>query len=250
MVKKYSKPPITEALFDIQVELPKEITIETIDGLSSPLLDLFPKKRPRRKFSTKIEFKGDNPPSTDSSDFGIDGFLFWSEDEKQVTQFRLDGFSFSRLKPYPPRGWEETYPQMVELWNFYKDSLKPLLVKRVAVRYINLIEIPKPLGEMDWGSYFNWAPPVFGELPHQIEQFAYRTTIQFPAESIKAVITILTGPLQEPAKTTAIFDLDVFKEIHLSLDQFRIDPLFEKLREIKDDLFEAGLTETLKREFE
>ncbi len=250
MVKKYSKPPITEALFDIQVELPKEITIETIDGLSSPLLDLFPKKRPRRKSSMKIEVKGDSPPSADFSDFGIDGFLFWSEDEKQVTQFRLDGFSFSRLKPYPPRGWEETYPQMVELWNFYKDSLKPLLVKRVAVRYINLIEIPKPLGEMDWGSYFNWAPPVFGELPHQIEQFAYRTTIQFPAESIKAVITILTGPLQEPAKTTAIFDLDVFKEIHLSLDQFRIDPLFEKLREIKDDLFEAGLTETLKREFE
>ena len=250
MVKKYSKPPITEALFDIQVELPKEITIETIDGLSSPLLDLFPKKRPRRKSSMKIEVKGDSPPSADFSDFGIDGFLFWSEDEKQVTQFRLDGFSFSRLKPYPPRGWEETYPQMVELWNFYKDSLKPLLVKRVAVRYINLIEVPKPLGEMDWGSYFNWAPPVFGELPHQIEQFAYRTTIQFPAESIKAVITILTGPLQEPAKTTAIFDLDVFKEIHLSLDQFRIDPLFEKLREIKDDLFEAGLTETLKREFE
>ena len=197
MVKKYSKPPITEALFDIQVELPKEITIETIDGLSSPLLDLFPKKRPRRKSSMKIEVKGDSPPSADFSDFGIDGFLFWSEDEKQVTQFRLDGFSFSRLKPYPPRGWEETYPQMVELWNFYKDSLKPLLVKRVAVRYINLIEIPKPLGEMDWGSYFNWAPPVFGELPHQIEQFAYRTTIQFPAESIKAVITILTGPLQD-----------------------------------------------------
>ena len=214
MVKKYSKPPITEALFDIQVELPKEVTIETIDGLSSSLLDRYPKKRPRRKFSTKIEFKADTPPSTDSSDFGIDGFLFWTEDEKQVTQFRLDGFSFSRLKPYPSGGWEEIYPQMVELWNFYKDSLKPFLVKRVAVRYINLIEVPKPLGEMDWGSYFNWAPPVFGELPHQIEQFAYRTTIQFPAESIKAVITILTGPLQEPAKTTAIFDLDVFKEIH------------------------------------
>ncbi|WP_081579054.1 TIGR04255 family protein [Leptospirillum ferriphilum] len=250
MVRKYSKPPITEALFDIQVELPKEVNIETIDGLSSPLLDRYPKKRPRRKFSTKIEFKGDNPPSTDSSDFGIDGFLFWTEDEKQVTQFRLDGFSFSRLKPYPSGGWEETYPQMVEFWNFYKDSLKPLLVKRVAVRYINLIEVPKPLGEMDWGSYFNWAPPVFGELPHQIEQFVHRTTIQFPEESIKAVITLLTGPPQEPSKTTAIFDLDVFKEIHLSLDQFKIDPLFKKLRGIKDDLFEAGLTETLKREFE
>ena len=66
----------------------------------------------------------------------------------------------------------------------------------------------------------------------------------------QGLITLSTGPLQEPSKTNAIFDLDVFKEIHLSLDQFRIDPLFEKLREIKDDLFEAGLTETLKREFE
>lgn len=250
MVKKYSIPPITEALFDIQVELPKEVTIETIDGLSSSLLNQYPKKRPRRKFQTKIEFKVDNPPSTDSSDFGIDGFLFWTEDEKQVTQFRLDGFSFSRLKPYPPRGWDEVYPQMVELWNFYKESLKPLLVKRVAVRYINLIEVQKPLGEMDWGSYFNWPPPVFGKLPHQIEQFVYRTTIQFPEESIKAAITLLTGPTQETSKTTVIFDLDVFQEIRLSLDQFRIDPLFGKLREIKDELFEAGLTETLKKEFE
>lgn len=250
MIRKYNNPPITEALFDIQVEPSKGITIETIDGLSSPLLDQYPKKRPRRKFQAKIELKGDKPPSTDSSDFGIDGFLFWAEDEKQVTQFRLDGFSFSRLKPYPPGGWEEIYPQMVELWNLYKESLNPLFVKMIAVRYINHIEINKPLGEMDWENYFNWTPPVFGKLPHQIEQFLYRTTIQFPEDSIKAVITLLTGPPQETSKTTVLFSLDVIKEIQLPLDRFKIDPLFERLREIKDELFEAGLTETLKKEFE
>jgi len=250
MIKKYSKPPITEALFDIQVELPKDVSIETIDGLASPLLDQYPKKRPRRMFSPKNELKDDNPPSADSSDFGVDGFLFWSEDERQVVQFRLDGYSFSRLRPYPREGWDETYPQMVELWDFYKNSLKPLSIKRVAVRYINRIEIPRPVGEVDWGTYFNWGPPVFGERHYQIEQFAHRTTIQFPEESIKAVITQLTGPVAGPSESAVIFDLDVFKEVYFPLNQFRMDPLFGKLREIKDNLFEAGLTETLKMEFE
>lgn len=247
MAKRYMNAPLTEALFDIQVELPKEVTVAMIENLSGALLEKYPTKKPRRKFSAKFEFNSDTLPTTESSDLGIDGFFFWSKDEKQVAQFRLDGFSFSRLKPYT--SWEETFPEMCYLWECYRDHLNPLNIKRIAVRYINLIEIPKAQEGIDWTTYFTMASFNSGDIAYQIDAFMHRTSFQLPNKSIKGMITFLTGPIQDPSKVSVIFDLDVFMEVQIHPSQFAVENLFGSLRDVKDQLFESCLTETMKDQF-
>ena len=41
--------------------------------------------------------------------FQVDGYVFTSADGKQVVQYRLDGFTFSRLRPYTR--WEEVFAE-------------------------------------------------------------------------------------------------------------------------------------------
>ena len=136
----YSHDPLTEAIFEIQVELPLEVAITDIEQLTNKICVEYPKKRSRKRFEGKIGFS-DQTLISESIDLGIDGFLNWSTDEKQVIQFRLDGYSFSRLKPY--QSWDEHFPEVIKNWNIYSENVFPIRIKRIAIRFINVIEIPR-----------------------------------------------------------------------------------------------------------
>ena len=76
------------------------------------------------------------PEVSQSSAGGPDGYLFTSVDGRQVVQARLDGFTFSRLKPYDK--WESLRDEARELWQHYVQIASPETVTRVALRYINV----------------------------------------------------------------------------------------------------------------
>src|SRR5438094_288898 len=48
-----------------------------------------------------------------------EGFFFSSVDGRQVVQARLDGFAFSRLKPY--KDWDHLRAEAKRLWRDYVD---------------------------------------------------------------------------------------------------------------------------------
>jgi len=237
----YPHAPITEALFDIQVELPKEVTISDLEQLSSDILSRYPTKSTRKRFEGKIELKGDQGATTESIDLGIDAFLNWSSYKKQVVQFRLDGFAFSRLKPYD--GWDKHFPEVIKNWNLYAEKLSPVWIKRIAVRFINTIEIPSEKLALD--SYFVNFPKTPLEKS-TLNNYFYRIELSLDDFNAKAVITQTLAQSNNPLITPVIFDLEVYREISSRPETKMLSDAFKTLRDIKNDIFQKSLTQKTK----
>ncbi len=99
-VRHLNNAPITEAIIDIRVKLPFEFKVESFLELKNTIGDRFPKVEERKLFSSQFGFKRGEPQPPSSKYHGVHGYFYSPEVDKKVAQFRIDGFTFSRLKPY------------------------------------------------------------------------------------------------------------------------------------------------------
>lgn len=234
----FRKAPITEALIDIRVQLPQSVALADLDKLHGQIKAEYPDKKTRNLFLEKIELKGGEEPITEKH-FQPVGYYFTRTDGTQVVQYRLDGFTFNRLRPYTQ--WEDIYPQARKLWEIYKSEVRPVQVTRLAVRYINSIEIPSR--NFDYDRYFTSTPRVPAGLPQILEHFFLRTQIPFLEQGAKAVIIQTPSGKPDPVNTAILLDIDVFKEISAGIDDEKVWEIMGKLREIKNDIFLKSITE-------
>ena len=157
----------------------------------------------------------------------------------------MDGFTFSRLHPYIK--WEELRNEAHRLWLLYKDITCPDSITRVALRYINNLNIPLPIRDFD--AYLT-APPIVPEgLPQGVSSFLTRVVIHEPSIGANAIITqALEQVVGEVAPV--ILDIDVFKLRPEGIEEKDAWDTLEKLRHFKNKIFFKSITNKLKEMFE
>jgi uncharacterized protein (TIGR04255 family) len=244
-VETFKNAPITEALIDIRAELDTSIQLSNLETLQKDVANQYPKTKLRQRFEGSIEFKSQTPPLAQTKSLGPDGYLLWSEDEKQVVQYRLDGFTFSRLRPY--RDWDTMSSQARQLWDLYVSRIKPVRATRIALRYINLIEIPTKSFILE--DYFNSTPKIPEGLPQTLEEFLSRIVISISEFDARAVVTFTTQPSKNPTVSAILFDIDVFRHVQLAPESPAIWDILSGLRGIKNDIFFKYVTEKTKELF-
>jgi uncharacterized protein (TIGR04255 family) len=174
------------------------------------------------------------------------GYKYVSQDGKQVVQARLNGFAFSRLKPY--ESWKEFRAEAMELWGHYSKIAQPERITRVGLRYINRIEIPLPLD--DFADYILTRPEIPKGVPQGISQFFMQLALPVPETQGMVVINQTIEKVPEDAKTLPlIFDIDAYKEGDIAVDSGGLDSLLSSLRELKNQVFFTSLTERAKELF-
>src|SRR5690349_6259664 len=136
--RHYPKAPITEALIDLRVAYDTGISLERLKKFGSEISDQYPHEATRDIVQGQITF-GSSAAQSQSSRTTV-GYIFHSGDRLQAVQARLDGFTFSRFTPY--RDWDHLTGEAKRLWNVFVKLLEPTTVRRVAVRYINQINLP------------------------------------------------------------------------------------------------------------
>ncbi|WDT73858.1 MAG: TIGR04255 family protein [Candidatus Manganitrophus sp.] len=238
--------PITEAIIDFQVKSRIGFRAEEFQRLKTDLAQQFPAVEERRGLQATFGFNlGQGPPPV-MQDLGLQGYFFKSSDKKTIAQFRVDGFTFNRLPPYT--GWEELFPQAMELWQLYSSISKPEAISRLAVRNINRIVLPT--GDIEFNDYLRAGPIIPQELPQSISGFLTRVTINDPRTDLIANVAqaLEVNPLESP--TVIILDIDVYKQAQFSIDSPMIEHTFSELRTFKDLIFFNYLTETTLRRFE
>lgn len=233
---KYTKAPIEEAVFDIKIDPALAVGSKDIESLHPQISEHYPEKEILRTFQTTLKVN-EGVPSSFAEDKGIIGFRFWDKDKKQVCRFGLDGFSLSRLRPYDD--WEIHFPEVLRLWGIYREKLKPRFIKRVAARFVNVIEIPAKRFELK--DYFVDPPKPPKGLPQSLTGFISRMTLKYDDGPLVQV----TLALQKPHKanvTPILLDIDVFTENKFpSDDESQLQLTFDKLHKIKNDVFEKYL---------
>lgn len=240
----FPNAPITEALLDIRVELPEDVTLAKLEIFHGFVKERFPEKQERVSFTAGFKLSPAGPEVLPTSG-RPDGYLFRSPNEKKIVQARLDGFTFNKLKPY--ENWKVFRSEARELWNFYFQITNPIKITRIALRYINLIEIPLPM--KNFKEYILTLPEIAPKLPQALAHFFIQLVIPNPDIEATAIITQTIGNSPNSQRLPLILDIDVFREVIYIDNKVEMWDEFEKLRTLKNDIFFNSITEKTKELF-
>jgi uncharacterized protein (TIGR04255 family) len=242
---RFPNAPITEALLDIRVNLPGEVDLTQLATIQDLIKDQYPSRNERMFWQSNFQIAQRDlkisPPTG-----GPVGYAFTSRDGKQIVQVRKDGFSFSRLKPY--EDWISLREEAKRLWQCYIQIASPTNITRLALRYINRIELPLPM--RDFKDYILTVPEIAPNLPQGLADFFMQLIIPIPTMNAIAIVTeTVDVPQNLSSVLPLIFDIDVFREAVFDLNSAEVWDTFEQLRELKNDIFFQSITERTKELF-
>jgi uncharacterized protein (TIGR04255 family) len=238
--------PIIEAIIDFRVKARPEFRPKMFSSLQTQLSSRFPEVEEYRGLQATfgmIQGRG-QPPVV--QDLGLQGYFFKTSDEKTIAQFRVDGFTFNRLRPYT--SWTELFPQALDLWYLYSKVSRPEVITRLAVRYINRIALPA--GAITFETYLRAAPVIPPELPQSISSFLTRVTIADPQIDIAAHVAQALEANAPEQHLIVILDIDTYKQSEFAIDDPMIEQTLQQLRGFKNRIFFNSLTEETLRQFE
>ena len=237
--------PIREAIIDLRVKLPAGFEVDTFRASHERLRESYPVIEERRLFQDEMQLKGGQVVSRHTQE-GLHGFFFKSEDEQNLVQFRVDGFTFNRLKPYT--AWKEVFCEARKLWGVYTEICEPESITRIAVRYINHLVIPDAVSRIK--EYLTAPPAIPDGLPQIMKRFLTRVVIDDPGSNLTANIIQALEQIVDSSRFTVILDIDVFREELFGIHDDQIWPIFEEMRNLKNHVFFNSLTEKAVRLFE
>lgn len=240
---KYPRAPVTEALMDIRVQPRDDLNVDELRELSKGT-DGEDFAAVNDQYRIDAAISPGSPPTQTTTPIKI-GFQFRNASADKIIQAQLDGWSFSKLAPYDC--WEKFQTQGRELWNIYRDIARPKQIMRVAVRYINRLDLPLPFD--DFKKYLRTVPEISPELPQGLSNFFLQAQIpQFDLEATLVInMTIVTPPIDTVA--SIILDLDLFRTANPPQTEEQIWEYFEKLRSGKNRAFEACITDAMRERF-
>jgi uncharacterized protein (TIGR04255 family) len=231
-----SNAPIVEAIIDFRVPRLEQVTPDVFSNLEASIGEQYARKSEVRLFQGY--FGVDNGRLRDPSQTQID--LGWRyQTEHEVAQFRVDGFTFSKLEPYTT--WERVFAEAYRLWEIYRRLAAPTQVSRVAVRYINRMRLT---GTGDIGQYLEAPPTLPTPMPQRLREFLTRVYVVDDRTDASAIIVQALEPPVDPNTALVLLDIDAFRQVSLLPDDPSLPEIFEQLRRLKNNIFYASITET------
>ncbi len=235
----YPNAPIVEAILDIKFKLPEgEDSLKKLEKFQKTIEDRFPKKTIRRTQKAGLQFSSEKAFTVTPSSSEILGYISNDPIEDRTVQARLDGYTYNKLKPYDK--WDVFREEGRELWNLYLDIVQPEKIERIALRYINRIEVPMPMNSFE--EYFKTFPQLATGLPQTLSHFFIQFVIPCDKISAYARVTLTVEKPTNDKKLPIIFDIDVFRDVIYVDNKEEIWEDFEKMRAFKNDVFFKSIT--------
>ena len=156
----------------------------------------------------------------------------------ELAQFRVDGFTFSKLEPYTT--WEEVFGEAFRLWGVYVNLAKPKQLSRIAVRYINRMRIT---GNNRITDFLETPPLLPPPTPQVVREFLASVHVADEQREAAAVVVQALEPQFDPNVMSLLLDIDAYHEGTLEPDDPNLPALFQSLRELKNQIFYAAITD-------
>lgn len=240
----YEKAPITEAIIDLRVAFDAPIKMKRLEEAFAGETERYPSAKRLQESFGQIEFGPRLSTSARTEDLG---FAFTAVDEKQVAQFRRNGFTFSRLAPY--ESWEPFSAEAKRLWEVYRRRLAPKSIDRLAVRYINRIQLPPSIDDIS--HWLKTYPEVADGVSKTVAGFFMHVTIPQPElkGSLALIETVDERRSDKGEGAAIILDLDLYRAVEVPQDEESIWAYFEQLHLRKNEVFEACITDKTRELF-
>ncbi|HEX4341546.1 MAG TPA: TIGR04255 family protein [Polyangiaceae bacterium] len=235
--RHYAHAPITEAVIDFGVQLSADPTAENLGEIRD---ESYAQRDP--VFMGHVQFGSGTTSATQQAL----GWRFRSADGPYIYQVRTDGFALSRLTPY--ENWDNFSSEARRIWDKYRAVAKPITVQRIALRYINRIDIPLPLN--DFGEYLQCSPSVSPHLPQGLSNYLMSLTI--PLDELVTVVVneAILNQVTKPNAVSILLDIGVSQSLSLPFEEEALWERFGYLRKVKNHVFEACITDKTRELFQ
>jgi uncharacterized protein (TIGR04255 family) len=230
---RYERAPITEAVIDIRVEPLQAEKLVALSAIHESLRGSYPTRNDVVQQSIEVNDEGA------ISQRAQVGYRFVSQDGKRIVKAELDGFSYSCLQPY--ESWTEVSLAARQAWQAYQVMAGIDQIRRVAVRYINQIDIPELSFELR--DYFRTVVDISPAWPQTLANFFVR--LEVPAQEFggTVIVTQTSTPPPNPSMSSLILDIDVIKSNPTFRSDDELWEFLEVLRQAKNRFFEGSITD-------
>jgi uncharacterized protein (TIGR04255 family) len=166
-------------------------------------------------------------PKITVTDEGIQGWMFKSQDQKQIARFHKQMFSFSRLEPYET--WDNFREEGLRLWSIHQGHAKIQEIQRAGLRTINRFLLPQDGAELN--DYFRDLKIDIDGLEFLVAGFLHQDSVIFPGLNYQMNVIKTLQQVGEPAKIqpALILDIDVFT---LQVVPYSVDSLKNMLEDM------------------
>ncbi len=232
---RLSRPPLREAILDIQTTdtLPPSFA-KTLEG---QIIPGYVRVGPVRQSQFSFQIGPTLDPQASVMADEILGFRYDSPDKSRVFQLKRNGMTHSIVRGYSD--WDQLKTSAKTMWDRYIASAGQVHIQRLALRYINVIDLP--LGA-DFDEYLTSGPKIPPELPQLVASFFHRIVIPFPEMRLEAIVTQATEP-QPPTHWSLVLDIDVYGQDQLAGNDEEMWARFDAIRDIKNLIFFSFVTE-------
>lgn len=234
--RHYSRAPITEAVIELQVTLPQEATLAAIAAMQTNIAVDYPNQEALLVIQGEMTAGASVGATASQTQIG---FAYANSDRQQIVQARLDGFSFSRLAPY--ERWELFRDEAQRLWKIYQTAIYPTSINRLAVRYINRLDLPLPI--KDFKDYLRVYPEVPSDLSESLN--GYFLQLQVPKPEIEATLLLNQAiiPPSNDSVVSVLLDINLIRLCDIPVEETIFWDILETLHEKMDQIFEACITD-------
>lgn len=224
-------PPLRETI--IYLQFANELASEIITRLKEQTFEGYAAPRPIRAGQFRFQVGPEATQGTVTKD-ELDGWRFDSNDGSRVLLLRRGSATFSVLRGYT--SWDDFKASASKLWVRICTLVGNIIVVRLAVRYINVVQIPHGT---DFDDYLTAGPRIPPEAPQLLNGFIQRVEIPFGDAN-----ATITQALEPPNQTSipVVLDIDVQSPVQLEGRSAEIWTRLDKLRNIKNLLFFSSLT--------
>jgi uncharacterized protein (TIGR04255 family) len=200
---KYNKPPIVEAVVELQFAPAEPWTPQSLGRLVERFRPFYPGVTQRRK-QVQLHIEGE---AVSTSEMTVQHVMLPSADQRAVVGLGQNLLSVHVLAPYP--GWESFYPRVVEGLDLYRDAIKVEAMTRIGVRYVDQITIAGPAEGLNLLDYFPYLPRRPAGMPQTLDAFHVMAQSHDDAENLTA--TLAMASTQSPEGVTLLYDLNVLR---------------------------------------
>lgn len=233
---KYPNPPLREAMLVIQMTFGSGNGMEAARLFSETLKGEYPDRKPVYAEGT-VEDSIDGRPNPLLPHQPI-RYVCREPDNKSVVQVGATEFDFSCLPPYP--GFETFLGESRRIWERFRETSPEVTIDRLALRYLNVIELPNPVGEIsDW---LTVGPTIPSAFPQTVAGLYLQLELPFPDRLTRLLVTEAMGEVTSESVQTVLLELDLMREDSVPQSDEEMWAYFGSLREIKNVVFEACLT--------
>jgi len=234
--------PIVEAVIGWTARSAHPLDMNAISQSLAQKLPDYPNFK--RQHTISLELVADEDKSETSRTAEWTGFKFSNAESTQIAQFKRDGLTFSRLKPY--QNWEPFEAEARRLWRIFTEIADPQQVERLGVRFINRI----PVNSMADVSKVLREPPT-QPLNLPIANFLYQSRFDVHESGLGVNITkaLDVTSLAEKIGPALILDIDVFTKNPFICDESRLDEYLSRMRYLKNGAFFSLLTDAALADF-